>query len=131
MVRRGKGGKDRLVPIGERAIHWVRRYLTEWRPSHTHPGKDFGLLFITERGGMISPKHLTTIISQHVRRANLGKTGSCHLFRHTMATLMLENGADIRFLQEQLGHASLQTTQIYTHVSIRQLKEVHAVTHPV
>ena len=63
-------------------------------------------------------------------QAGIGKTGSCHLFRHTMATLMLENGADIRYIQAILGHAHLQATQIYTHVSIRKLKEVHAATHP-
>ncbi len=62
--------------------------------------------------------------------ANLGKKGACHLFRHTMATLMLENGADVRYIQEMLGHAELSTTQIYTQVSIRKLKEIHTATHP-
>ena len=67
---------------------------------------------------------------EYVKAANIGKTGSCHLFRHTMATLMLENGADIRFIQAMLGHANVSTTQIYTQVSIRQLKEIHTATHP-
>ena len=62
--------------------------------------------------------------------AKLGKSGACHLFRHTMATLMLEGGADIRFIQQMLGHADLNTTQIYTHVAIRQLQEIHRATHP-
>ena len=66
----------------------------------------------------------------HIDKADLGKRGSCHLFRHTCATLMLENGADVRFIQELLGHAELSTTQIYTQVSIRALKEVHTRTHP-
>ena len=66
----------------------------------------------------------------YVAKADLGKAGACHLFRHTMATLMLENGADIRFIQQMLGHAELSTTEIYTQVSIRALKEVHARTHP-
>jgi len=65
-----------------------------------------------------------------VDAADIGKRGSCHLFRHTMATLMLENGADIRFIQAMLGHAKLETTQIYTQVSIRKLKEIHEATHP-
>ena len=70
------------------------------------------------------------LVTRYVIASGVGKTGSCHLFRHTCATLMLENGADIRYVQEQLGHACLQTTQIYTHVSIRRLKEVHSATHP-
>jgi len=66
----------------------------------------------------------------YVTRADLGKTGSCHLFRHTMATLMLEHGADIRYIQEMLGHVKIDTTQIYTQVSIRKLKQIHTATHP-
>jgi integrase/recombinase XerD len=65
-----------------------------------------------------------------VEQANLGKSGACHMLRHTMATLMLENGADIRYIQEMLGHSELQSTQIYTQVSIRQLKKIHSATHP-
>ena len=67
---------------------------------------------------------------EYVKKAGVTKPGSCHLFRHTMATLMLENGADIRFIQEMLGHATLQATEVYTHVSIRTLKEIHSATHP-
>ncbi len=74
--------------------------------------------------------HLSALVTRYVATAGSGKEGSCHLFRHTCATLMLEHGADIRHVQEQLGHACLQTTQIYTHVSIRKLKEVHTLTHP-
>ena len=66
----------------------------------------------------------------YVDKADIGKRGACHLFRHSMATLMLDNGADIRFIQQMLGHADLNTTQIYTHVSIRKLKEIHTATHP-
>lgn len=130
MVCRGKGGKDRFIPIGARALHWIRRYLKEWRPQHAKPEADPKTIFITERGHSLSLKQLSSIVCQCIRRAKIGKTGSCHLFRHTMATLMLENGADIRYLQEQLGHASLQTTQLYTHVSVRHLKATHARTHP-
>ena len=70
------------------------------------------------------------IVRRHVKAANIGKTGSCHLFRHAMATLMLEGGADVRMVQAMLGHASLNTTALYTHVAIRALKEVHERTHP-
>ena len=70
------------------------------------------------------------MVREYVQAADIGKSGSCHLFRHAAATLMLENGADIRFIQAMLGHAKLETTQIYTHLSIKQLQEVHAATHP-
>lgn len=73
---------------------------------------------------------MTSTVKERIDAAKLGKTGACHLFRHTMATLMHENGADIRFIQEMLGHARLETTQIYTQVSIRTLQQVHSATHP-
>ena len=128
-IREGKGKKDRIVPIGDRAIHWVTRYLEELRPELV-VGRDEGFLFLTEDGTPLSARWLTQVARRHIARAGLEKTGSCHLFRHTMATLMLENGADIRFIQEMLGHASLSTTEVYTQVSIRKLKEIHRATHP-
>lgn len=73
---------------------------------------------------------MTQLVRGHIRAAETGKSGSCHLFRHSCATLMLENGADIRYIQQLLGHAKLDTTQIYTQVSIRQLKQVHTLSHP-
>ena len=81
-------------------------------------------------GEPLSPRRLTQMVKRYVDGAKLGKSGACHLFRHTMATLMLEGGADIRFIQEMLGHVLLSTTQLYTQVSIRKLKEIHAATHP-
>jgi len=87
-------------------------------------------LFVTEQGALLTVSHLSALVTRYVTRAGFAKAGSCHLFRHTCAMLMLEHGADIRHVQEQLGHACLQTTQVYTHVSIRKLKEVHAATHP-
>jgi integrase/recombinase XerD len=129
LIRQGKGKKDRFVPIGERAIAWVQKYIREARPQLvTEP--DLGTLFLTGAGEEISADHLTLTVGSYVLKANLGKTGACHLFRHTMATLMLEGGADIRFIQQMLGHAELSTTEIYTHVSIRMLKQVHTATHP-
>jgi len=86
-------------------------------------------MFLTVAGEDLTPDHLTVRIGRYIRQGT-GKQGSCHAFRHSMATLMLDAGADIRHIQEMLGHAGLQTTQIYTHVSIRNLKTVHNTTHP-
>ena len=129
MVRQGKGKKDRMVPIGERAIAWLERYLSDARPRLMVPPDD-GALFLGATGEELSPNRLTQLVRGYVDAADIGKRGACHLFRHTMATLMLENGADIRYIQEMLGHAELSTTQIYTQVSIRKLKQVHTLTHP-
>jgi integrase/recombinase XerD len=129
MIRQGKGRKDRMIPIGERAVRWIDRYQNEVRPALV-VGRDNAMLFLTHTGESFTPNRLTQLVRDHVNAANLGKTGSCHLFRHTMATLMLENGADIRYIQAMLGHAELSTTQIYTQVSIRKLKEIHSATHP-
>ncbi|MBW1809161.1 MAG: site-specific tyrosine recombinase XerC [Deltaproteobacteria bacterium] len=127
-VTQGKGKKDRLLPIGERAVGWVHRYLEEVRPELTVE-PDLGVLFLTSRGEAMK-KNLTEKVDRYVKAAKIGKQGGCHLFRHTMATLMLEGGADTRYIQQMLGHASLESTQVYTRVSIRKLKEVHAGTHP-
>ncbi len=129
-VRQGKGRKDRVIPIGERALAWIEKYLADARPKLARPGDEAGPLFVTEQGEPLTVRYLSAMVTRYVTRAGFAKAGSCHLFRHTCATLMLEGGADIRHVQEQLGHACLQTTQVYTHVSIRRLKEVHAATHP-
>ena len=129
LVRQGKGKKDRMVPIGERAVRWIDKYLDEVRPSLVLTPDD-GTLFVTQAGDAISANRLTQLVREYVDKSDLTKRGSCHLFRHTMATLMLEGGADIRYIQEMLGHVELSTTQIYTQVSIRKLKEVHERTHP-
>ncbi len=129
LIRQGKGRRDRLVPIGPRALAWVARYLRDVRPRLVR-APDGGTLFLTARGRAFHPNHLSALVRGYVEAAQLGKRGACHLFRNTMATLMLEGGADIRFIQEMLGHAQLTTTQRYTHVSIRQLQAVHAATHP-
>jgi integrase/recombinase XerD len=129
MVRQGKGKKDRMVPIGERAIAWLERYSNEVRPQLVMPPDD-GTFFLGTTGEELSPNRLSQLVRDYVDAAEIGKRGACHLFRHTMATLMLENGADIRYIQEMLGHVELSTTQIYTQVSIRRLKQVHTLTHP-
>lgn len=128
-VRQGKGNKDRVVPLGPRAAAWVTRYVREVRPRlliDTHTPE----LFLTGYGGPFNPDVFSRMVSGWMERAGLAKRGSCHLLRHTCATHMLEGGADIRFIQQQLGHEKLETTAIYTEVTIRQLLEVHARCHP-
>jgi integrase/recombinase XerD len=129
LVRQGKGQKDRYVPLGSRAIHWLTRYLEEVRPAIVIEPDD-GTLFLHEFGEPFSKNRLTDMVKKYLRAAGIAKPGAAHLFRHAMATHMLTNGADIRFIQAILGHAQLTTTEIYTHVSIAKLKEVHALTHP-
>jgi len=129
VVRQGKGKKDRIIPIGERALAWMERYLTEVRPELVVE-PDEGFVFLSQFGEPFHLTALTQLVSAYVRRSGTGKSGACHLFRHTMATLMLEGGADIRYIQQMLGHADLNSTEVYTQVSIRQLKAIHTATHP-
>jgi integrase/recombinase XerD len=129
LVRQGKGRKDRLIPAGERALTWVAKYLAEVRPGLAC-GDDEGTLFLTGGGTGFALDALTRLASGYVKASGVPKAGACHLFRHTMATLMLEGGADIRYIQAMLGHAELSTTQIYAQVSVRALQAIHAATHP-
>ncbi|HXM11269.1 MAG TPA: site-specific tyrosine recombinase XerC [Terriglobales bacterium] len=128
-IRQGKGKKDRMIPIGERALAWIEKYLREARPSLAVEPDD-ATLFLTQYGEPFHPDAMSNLARDYIAQANLGKSGSCHTFRHTMATLMLEGGADIRYIQQMLGHADLSTTEIYTHVAIRKLQQIHAATHP-
>ncbi len=112
-----------MIPIGTRAAAWAGRYLIDARP-HLVLEPDAGTLFLTVDGTPFSVDRLTGLIGGYVRRAGVGKPGACHLFRHTMATLMLEGGADIRYIQQMLGHADISTTQIYTHVLNRGARAV-------
>jgi integrase/recombinase XerD len=128
-IRQGKGKKDRVIPIGARALAWIDKYLIEARPELVVP-PDEGVLFLNNRGEQLRKDSLTDLIGDYVKSAGIGKEGACHLFRHTMATLMLENGADIRFIQQMLGHSSMEATTVYTQVSIKKLKEIHTETHP-
>jgi integrase/recombinase XerD len=130
MIRQGKGKKDRMIPIGERALAWIEKYVVQARPSLLVGDAGGDVLFLTEFGQPFDANRLTTLVANYISAADIGKKGSCHLFRHTMATLMLEGGADIRFIQAMLGHARLETTLIYTKVSVKKLKEIHSVTHP-
>lgn len=129
LVRCGKGRKDRMVPMGERATHWLHLYVEQARPA-LKPGPGEMAVFLGAGGRSLSLNWLSTLVSSHVRAALPGHAGSCHLLRHAMATMMLEGGADIRYIQLMLGHAQLVTTQIYTHVAIGRLQDVHARCHP-
>lgn len=127
-IHRGKGQKDRLIPVGPSALDWIDRYLREVRtklaPTSEHT------LFLTRDGEPFNLAWIGTVIGTYVRKAFPHRKGACHLLRHTMATQMLEDGADIRYIQAMLGHSQLSTTQIYTRVSIDQLRQVHARTSP-
>ncbi|MGB3934517.1 MAG: site-specific tyrosine recombinase XerC [Burkholderiales bacterium] len=128
-IREGKGRKDRMAPIGERACRWLAKYIADVRPQLVvEPDEQW--LFLTDYGEPMFKDRLGHQVRTAIERAGYTFPGSCHLFRHAMATHMLENGADIRFIQAMLGHAKLTTTEIYTQVSILKLKEIHAATHP-
>jgi integrase/recombinase XerD len=129
MVRQGKGRKDRVVPIGPRALTWVNKYLQDVRPSLLTES-NATVLFVSVNGERLGRNHLSFLVRRYLVRAGITKPGSCHLFRHSAATLMMESGADVIALSMYLGHSKITTTQIYTHVTIQRLKEVHAKTHP-
>jgi len=129
LVRKGKGGKDRLAPIGAIALHWLERYMLECRPLLETSAAERAL-FLSGYGERLSAGYLSNLVRRTIRRAGIGKSGSCHLLRHSCATHLLENGADVRAIQELLGHSSLDSTQIYTAVSITHLRETHARCHP-
>lgn len=135
LIRQGKGAKDRMVPVGERACRWIEKYLYTVRPGYID---DVGsaTLFLAKHGAGMQGKQLSVIVKKVIAAANLERftdthpNAACHLFRHACATHMLEGGCDIRYIQALLGHADLSTTEIYTQVSILQLKAVHTATHP-
>lgn len=127
-VREGKGKKDRVVPIGDRALAWLDKYLIEARPQLL--ATETEALFVTDYGEPISPEYLAAKVKRYLAFAGIERPGATHLFRHACATHMLENGADIRYIQAMLGHEQLATTEIYTHVSIEKLQQIHAATHP-
>jgi integrase/recombinase XerD len=130
VVRRGKGQKDRIVPVGQRALQWLEKYLLEVRPLWL-TNRDEATLFVTQYGRAFRSIHtLGHLLAGYIKAANIVKKGRAHMFRRTMATLMLENGADIHYIKEILGHADLQTTERYTRVSIGKLKQIHSLTHP-
>lgn len=128
-VREGKGGKDRLLPIGERALGWLENYLQKSRPQLLLTINE-PTVFLNDYGEAFRDSKLGDKVKRFMKNAGIEVLGSCHLLRHAMATHMLENGAELRFIQAMLGHSDYRATQIYTHVSIRKLQEIHAATHP-
>lgn len=130
-VNQGKGKKDRVIPVGTSALDWIKRYLDAVRPKLMRLRRSHReQLFLSKTGNALTPSGVSIMVREFVTMAGIHTRGACHMFRHSMATGMLENGADIRFIQEMLGHADLKTTQIYTHVNPIKLKQVHAATHP-
>jgi integrase/recombinase XerD len=128
-VRLGKGNKDRVVPIGRRALTCIHKWIEDIRPDMVTQSSAESL-FVSKNGRRLGPNYVSNLVKKYLNGIGIKQRGSCHLLRHTAATLMMENGADLRSLQQFLGHARLNTTQIYTHVSIQRLQEVHRKTHP-
>jgi integrase/recombinase XerD len=125
----GKGSKERVVPIGEVAVELIRRYLLECRPRFLKGGRS-EYLFLTKRGEPMSRVGFWKVIKKYAMAAGITKQITPHVLRHSFATHLLEHGADIRSIQEMLGHASVATTQVYTHVSREHLREVYRKSHP-
>lgn len=124
----GKGDRERLVPIGDTAIDWVTRYLRDVRGQYAK-GRD-DTVFLNFRGGGLSRQSVWKMIKKYVAAAGIKKDVTPHTLRHSFATHLLENGADLRVVQELLGHADIATTQIYTHISKKRLLDVYAQYHP-
>ncbi|OGU32094.1 MAG: site-specific tyrosine recombinase XerD [Ignavibacteria bacterium GWA2_35_9] len=126
----GKGSKERLVPIGSSAIKWTKEYLTKSRPLLAKKAKSENVVFLNNRGSKLSRMGVWKIVDQYVKEAGIQKEVHPHTFRHSFATHLLEGGADLRAVQEMLGHADISTTQIYTHIDRDYIKQVHKQFHP-
>jgi integrase/recombinase XerD len=126
----GKGSKERLVPIGSSAIKWIKKYLTKSRPLLVKNIKSENYLFLNQRGTKFSRMGIWKIVRQYVKQAGIEKNVHPHTFRHSFATHLIEGGADLRAVQEMLGHSDISTTQIYTHIDRDYIKLVHKKFHP-
>ncbi|PHR19246.1 MAG: hypothetical protein COA38_19835 [Fluviicola sp.] len=129
IVQRGKGNKERRLPVGDCAAQWLEKYVNDVRDDLLDDVTE-RTLFLTDYGAPFSHNQVGQQVKKYLKQAEIKVTGSCHLLRHAMATHMLEHGADIRFIQAMLGHEDLNTTEIYTKVSVEKLREVHTATHP-
>lgn len=125
----GKGNKERVVPVGKKAVESIHRYLDTARPKLVTP-KSPANVFLTRRGTPFAAVTLWLHIKKRVRRAGIGRNITPHMLRHSFATHLLEHGADLRIIQELLGHANISTTEIYTHVTGSRLREIHRKFHP-
>jgi integrase/recombinase XerD len=126
----GKGSKERIVPIGRAALEWICKYLATVRPTLARKGKGRDALFLNARGTPLSRMTIWNIVREYSQQAGIRKEIHPHTFRHSFATHLLEGGADLRAVQEMLGHADISTTQVYTHIDREYLKEVHKTFHP-
>ncbi len=130
VLLRGKGSKERIVPVGRLALSAVEAYLVRGRPALTAAGRGGPALFVNSRGGRLTRQSAWSILAAAVERSGVEADVSPHTFRHSFATHLLDGGADVRVVQELLGHASVTTTQIYTLVTVDHLREVYALAHP-
>jgi len=132
-IEQGKNRKDRVVPLGKIACQYLQNYIVSIRsetPKGKHKGRDTGFIFLNQRGNKLHHDTVWNIVIHYAKQAGIKKKVTPHSFRHTCATHMVRHGAHIRHLQEMLGHKSIETTQIYTRVTINDLKKVHAQYHP-
>jgi len=125
----GKGNKERVIPLGKKAIHSINRYLEFSRP-YLLKGKTSEFLFVNRSGGKLSRQSIWKLIKQYAKEAKIKKVIKVHTLRHSFATHLLERGADLRSVQEMLGHSNISTTQIYTHIDKERLKTIHKMFHP-
>jgi integrase/recombinase XerD len=130
VLLRGKGSKERVVPVGRLAVAAVEAYLVRGRPALMAAGTGGPALFVNHRGGRLTRQSAWSILAAAVERSGVTAEVSPHTLRHSFATHLLDGGADVRVVQELLGHASVTTTQIYTLVTVDRLREVYAVAHP-
>ncbi len=126
----GKGSKERLIPIGESAVNWITKYLQNSRPLLMKKLKSENYVFLNTRGTKLSRMGVWKIVDRYVNEAGIKKEVHPHTFRHSFATHLLEGGADLRAVQEMLGHSDISTTQIYTHIDREYIKQVHKDYHP-
>ncbi|HPD33477.1 MAG TPA: site-specific tyrosine recombinase XerD [Bacteroidota bacterium] len=126
----GKGSKERIVPIGKSAQFWLKEYMEKVRPIFQSTNADNQFIFLNQRGKQLTRMGIWKIIQQYAAKVGIAEKVSPHTFRHSFATHLLEGGADIRAVQEMLGHSDISTTQIYTHLDKEYIKEVHRHFHP-
>lgn len=126
----GKGSKERIVPLGSVAAEFLQQYLEKVRPKLTHAGRNTNIVFLAFGGHELTRQRFWQIIHAYGRKANINKALTPHILRHSFATHLLDNGADLRSVQELLGHSDISTTQIYTHLTNKRLRDIYAKAHP-
>ena len=135
VIASGKGSKERMIPLGRKAIQYLQHYINFVRPQLLHAEQNKAAeqveeLFVTDWGGPMTRQRVNELINEYAKSAGITKKVTPHMLRHSFATHLLNNGTDLRVVQELLGHADISTTQIYTHVDVERLREVYDKTHP-